>query len=109
MAGTITPPISYNKTARGVPISGNSVVFTSIGETLFIDPAGTLAALTIDLTAHKTDNKKVTVCTTQILTAITWVATGGGTTFVGAPASLAAGSGVTYLFNAAANKFVRCG
>lgn len=79
--------------ALSTPTTGQTASFatTATDQTLYITPAGTLAALTVALPANATarTGQRCRVCCTQIITALTL---SGATTFIGfAPTALTAG------------------
>lgn len=72
-----------------VPVTTNTITETNLMNQLIIDPAGTLAALTVVLPAATTlvDGQQWGMCTTQIISALTLTA-GSGTTVKNAPTAL---------------------
>ena len=79
------------------PTTGQTVVIAQTQDVAIIDPAGSLATLTVQLpTASATyDGQIVSFSSTQAVAALTVTATAG--TVVGAPTSLSAGQGVSYI------------
>lgn len=71
------------------PLNGVAISVTPQARHLIIEPAGTLAALTVFLqpATNLTDNQTFGLCTTQIVTSFTLTA-GSGTTVLGAPTAL---------------------
>jgi hypothetical protein len=71
------------------PLNGVAVSVTPQARRLILEPAGTLAALTVLLqpATALVDNQTFSLCTTQIVTAFTMTA-GVGTTLNGAPTAL---------------------
>lgn len=69
-------PYEYN-----APLTGASITVAATSRRLVLEPAGTIAALTIVLPAATAlvDNQHFGVCTTQIVTALT-ITPGAGTT-----------------------------
>lgn len=77
-------PHQYN-----APLTGATLTMTGLQRRLIIEPAGTIAALTVVLPAATTvvDNQLLGICTTQIVTSLT-VTAGTGTTVLNAPTAL---------------------
>lgn len=96
-------PSQSRGTQRSVPTSGGTVTSTSnVGHlTSVIEPAGTLATLTIVLPANPVDGQKVTYATTQTLTAVTW---SGGTLGI-SKSGFSAGERVTFTYLASQSKW----
>lgn len=76
--------LTYN-----APLTGASITLTSLTRQLILEPAGTIAALTVVLPAATTlvDSQRINICGTQIVTALT-VTAGSGTTVSGAPTAM---------------------
>ncbi len=72
-----------------VAVNGQVISQNPLSRRLIIDPAGTLAALTVllDPATMLVDNQTFGICTTQIVTSFTLTA-GSGTTVNGAPTAL---------------------
>lgn len=81
MAGLGVGPYQYN-----APASAASLTVAAGENQLIIEPAGTIAALTVTLPAATllVDNQRWGFCSTQIVTTLTLTA-GSGTTVSGAP------------------------
>ena len=77
-------PYQYN-----APLTGASLTVTAQQRRLILEPAGTIAALTVTLPASTglVDNQLFGLCTTQVVTALT-VTAGSGTTVLNAPTAL---------------------
>lgn len=82
-------PYVYN-----APLTGASITVTNLQRRLILEPAGTIAALTVVLPAANAgstnaliDNQLFGLCTTQVVTALT-VTAGTGTTVLNAPTAL---------------------
>lgn len=91
-----------------VPTTGQTV--SMVSENLVLEPADTLAALTINLpgASDRYDGMSVRIMSTAILTALTVAA--AGTTLVGAPTTLAAANGFFAMkYVASSNKWYRWG
>jgi len=82
------------------PLTGASVTVANTSRRLVIDPAGTIAALTVVFPAagaagsatQLLDNQTFGLCSTQVVTALT-VTNGAGTTVLNPPTALAVPSG----------------
>lgn len=89
-------PYQYN-----APVTTASITVLPTTRRLIIDPAGTIAALTVVFPAATllVDNQTVGLCSTQVVTALTMTA-GSGTTLLNAPTALAippaTGAGTCY-------------
>lgn len=77
-------PYQYN-----APLTGASLTLTAQQRRLIIEPAGTIAALTVvfPAAAGLVDTQLMGICTTQVVTALTTTA-GSGTTILNAPTAL---------------------
>lgn len=77
-------PYVYN-----APLTGASITLTAPTRRLIIDPAGTIAALTVVFPAATTltDGQLLNLCTTQIVSTLTLTA-GSGTTILNGPTAL---------------------
>jgi hypothetical protein len=94
--------------ARAAPTTGATVLVTAatVDIVQVIDPAGTIATLTITLPTADHDGQKVNIASTQIVTALTLNSAAG--TIVGAATSLAVGSFATYVWLSSQTKWYRC-
>jgi hypothetical protein len=91
-----------------VPTTGQTVTVAAGDSWLVLTPAGTLAALTVNLPTSRTDGQTVLVNSTQILTSLT--VSGAGTTVNGAPTTLAAVNGFFEMrYTATLNAWFRTG
>lgn len=77
-------PYIYN-----APLTGASITLTAQTRRLILEPAGTIAALTVvwPAAAGLTDNQLMGICTRQIVTALT-TTNGSGATVLDAPTAL---------------------
>jgi hypothetical protein len=77
-------PYQYN-----APLTGASITIGAKSRRLILEPAGTIAALTVVFPAATAlaDNQTFGLCTTQIVTSLT-VTNGTGTTVLNAPTAL---------------------
>lgn len=100
-------PVS--STIRNTPTTGGTVVLTNVLVdlyTLVLTPAGTIATLTVTLpTATPRDGQRITVTTTQDITAITF----NGPTLSGAPTTLLANTFVTFVYQSTTTTWYRVG
>lgn len=78
------------------PLTGATVaaLANNLDQTLYITPAGTIAALTVNMPADAVSQigQQVQVTTSQIITTLTLGQTGGGATILGNVTTLAAGA-----------------
>ena len=96
------------------PLTGASLTLTAQQRRLVLEPAGTIAALTVVFPAATTlvDNQLMGLCTTQIVTALTLTA-GSGTTILNGPTALlvpvatGAGSCVEWIYRSANTSWYR--
>lgn len=92
---------------RFVPTTGGTVTVANMDQQIIpviIDPAGTLATLTVALPANPYDGQIVIVCSSQIITALTMTGT-----IIGAITSMAVGSFAHYVYNSNQTKWYRNG
>jgi hypothetical protein len=89
------------------PLTGATIVVANTSRTLVIDPAGTLAALTVQLPAAPIDGQLVEFSTSQVLTSLTVSPNGGQTMGNGLPTSAAAGQGFGFIYRLALTKWFR--
>lgn len=76
--------LTYN-----VPVTGDTITLTNITRQLIVEPAGTIAALTVVLPAASTllNSQRLGICGTQIVTTLTMTA-GSGTTISNAATAM---------------------
>jgi len=89
------------------PLTGATIVVASTSRTLVCDPAGALAALTIQMPAAPIDGQIVEFSTTQALISLTVSPNGGQTMANGLPTSAAAGQGFGFIYRLALTKWFR--
>lgn len=87
------------------PTTGQTVTVATGDSWLILSPAGTLAALTINLPTNRTDGQTVLINTFQTLTALT--ISGAGTAVSGAPTTLAATAFLRMRYSATLNTWIR--
>lgn len=112
---TITAPAASGTLATlgveglqyAAPLTEATVVVAAGTTVLVLEPADTIAALTVTLPAGA-DGKVVTISSTEIVTALTLGATGDDT-IVNAISEFAADGFVKYIYRASSEKWYRCG
>lgn len=90
-----------------VPVTSGTVTLTASNAHQIINPAGTLAALTVAFPASPVDGQVQIISFTQIITALTL----SGGTFVGGPTAIALTNGgamFSMIFNSSDTKWYRC-
>lgn len=99
--------MSYISTSmqRVVPTTGQTITPTNaMGDIILVlEPAGTLATLTVNTPSTPVDGQRFSVMSTQIITALT-LAVG---TVIGGLASFAANGFMTLVYNASQTKWYR--
>lgn len=75
------PSIGAGLLVYNVPVTGDSITLTAATRQLIVEPAGTIAALTVVLPAATTlvNGQRIGICGTQIVTTLT-ITPGSGTT-----------------------------
>lgn len=102
--------ISASTAQYAVPTTGQTVSVTQTGAStlnLVIDPAGTLATLTIALPTGSFDGQRFSLMTSQALTGVTMTTATGS--IVGAITTAAANAFATYVWSTTATKWYRIG
>jgi len=100
--GTITGLASKSVALNyAAPLTGTTVSLTGAPFAV-IEPAGTLAALTVALPSSPTDGLAIVIGFTRAITAITW---SNGTVAAVAPATIAAGTHVQAVYRAASSRW----
>lgn len=81
--------IGAGATQYSVPTTGTTITVAAATRQVLIEPAGTLAALTLQLPPASAlqDGQRLGYCTTQVITAQT-VTAGSGTTVMNAPTAM---------------------
>ena len=103
--GAIPTGLPIGHVSVQVPTTGNTITFSSVTRTLVVKPAGTLAALTINMPASPTDEEIHEVSFTQIITALT--VSGNGNTLANAPTSAAAGNCFKWIYDTTTTTWYR--
>jgi hypothetical protein len=99
--GTLTTthggPVRYTGAVSSIPVTAGTVTFATTQRLAILVPAGTLAALTVQLPAcaAANDGDERSFLTTQTVTALT-VSAASGSVGSGAATSVAAGGGHVY-------------
>ena len=81
------------------PTTGTTVTLNSFNRRTIINPAGTLATLTVDMTGFPADGQIEGFSFTHIITSLT--VTGGGNTIIGTPTAAAVGSSFAFIYDLA--------
>lgn len=88
------------------PATAGTVTVAANGNTvLFLNPAGTIATLTVNLPSTPSDLDRVTLGTSQIVTSLTL----GNGTIIGAITTLALGAFATYIYSSDTSSWFRMG
>ncbi len=101
--------LTYN-----VPVTGDTITLTNVTKQLIVNPAGTIAALTIvtPVATGLVNGQMLGICGTQIVTTLTMTA-GSGTTLSNAPTAMlvpvatGAGSCFQFIYNQANTTWYR--
>lgn len=90
--------------AHGIsaPVTGATVAMAAGEGSRILNPAGTLATLTVNLPPNPVDSQIARISSTKALTALT-VGVTDGSTVNGAPTALAANAGFVMMYDKAAN------
>lgn len=99
-AGSILELFEYS-----APTTGATVTMAANTRRQILEPAGTLATLTVVLPPSPVDGQVVGVGTSQIITTLTVNSGTGGATVVAAPTTLALGSVFSMLYRSTGNKW----
>lgn len=95
----LIPAVQYS-----TPTTGGTVTVNANGYTkLLLNPAGTLALLTVTLPSSPSDGDMVELCSTQIVTGLTM----NGGTIIGALTTMAVATFAGYVYSADASKWFR--
>lgn len=89
------------------PLTGTTVTILNTRSVIIIDPAGTLAALTIEMPAAPKDGQIIKITITQIITSMTHNALGGKTLLAPFGASTTANESGTWYYRASDNTWYR--
>lgn len=103
-----TPPTGVITFQYAAPLTGSTIAFTNSPYTqLFINPAGTIATLTLTLPASPADGTYMAFSSVQTITTLTL--NGNGHTVVNTPTTLNGGTaGLKYMYSATAGSWLRC-
>jgi hypothetical protein len=89
-----------------VPTTGQTKTISDTTNLYIMNPAGTLATLTVVMPTNPYDKQIITIATSQIITALTLNA-GAGQTILNVPTTLAAGGFCSYVYILANTKWYR--
>lgn len=98
-------PLIYTYNA---PAAAASITIANGAQALVLDPAGTIATLTVTLAPAPKDGESVIISSSQIVTTLT-LSPNAGQTISNAATSLTAGGSCRYLYRAANTKWYRIG
>jgi hypothetical protein len=105
--GQYVPEGISGKAQVSVPLTGNTVTIDDDVENLLIDPAGTIAALTVNMPLAPYDGQEVTLGASQTVTALTM--SGNGKTLNGGLTTIGAALFGTWRYKAANTTWYRIG
>lgn len=97
-------PSSQPVTQYAAPTTGQTVTIAAGTEVLQIDPAGTIAALTVALPSAPVNGQRCIICCSQIITVLTITGT-----IVGTLTSFAVGGFAQFSYSTTAAKWMRAG
>lgn len=97
-----------NGMTYNAPLTGASITIGANVEYLVLEPAGTIATLTVTFPASPGDYQTVTISTTQTVTALT-LSGNTGKTIANAVTTLAANGFVKYIYRPTNTKWYRVG
>ena len=93
-----------------IPVTTDVISLTNHAEDVSIAPAGTIAALTINMPASPRDKQRVTLAFDQVVTALTQqIASGSGHTLRGALTAATAKGFATWMYRATGKIWYRVG
>lgn len=98
---------AINDVQYAAPTTGAEITVTAGVKNLIIEPAATIAALTVNFPASPADEDKFSMCSTEIVTTLTLA--GGGNTINGGLAAFIANGFATYIYNTAQTSWYRIG
>lgn len=90
-----------------VPTAGQTISANNATQQLLLEPAGTLATLTVNLPASPIDGQICSITSSQIITALTLGA--GANSIVAAITALVLGGTATYIYRASNTSWYKCG
>lgn len=103
----------YRAAAYGIytPLTATTITAPATSQLTYVNPAGTIAALTIITPSAPVDGQRWKVYSTKIVTALTLTAATGQTIDVStaAPTAMTAGSSFVYIYNGATAAWFREG
>ena len=89
------------------PTTGATVTATNDVLNLIVNPAGTLATLTINFPAPSADGQEFDICFSQIVTALTLTAVSPATTIIGGISAGAVGGYAGFVYDSASTTWYR--
>lgn len=95
---------SIKRVQYSAPLTGASVTIAANTDVLAVDPAGTIAALTIVLPTSPTDGQEVVIAASQIVIALTLTGT-----IIGTLTALAVAGFARFTYSSSAAKWFRSG
>jgi hypothetical protein len=96
-SATLHGAVAYTGGTYQAPLAGDTITLANATSFLQLEPAGTIATLTIKMPIAPINGQKIDFATTQTVTTLTM--DGNGKTLIGAPVSIAAGSGAGGAFS----------
>lgn len=69
--------MALKKSYRYTPLTGTTVNIPADAEVVYIEPAGTIAALTVNMLPNPYDGQELNICTTQTVTSLTQAVASG--------------------------------
>jgi hypothetical protein len=89
-----------------IPTTGQSITFSNNVKTIILNPATTLAALTIVMPAAPIDGQEVRFSCSQIVSTLT-VSPNAGQSLLNAPVAFVAGQGFSFIYNVSTTTWYR--
>ena len=103
-----TPTVTPTTTPVLVPVTeGFDMVIPDGVDVVFLDPESTICNGTVRLPPNPANKQTIEILTSQKISTITVLSTGGHTLVPNPPTLMLAGSGFSYRFNAASGKWFR--
>lgn len=99
-------PVADQSYSLQAPSTGFSITIANTSATLILNPAGTLATGTITMPPGPVDGEIIRVTSSQTVTALT-VSANAGQTINGAPTTITALAGFSYIYNASGTAWYR--
>ena len=99
--------VSIDSKQIAAPTTGATVTATNDVLNLIVNPAGTLATLTINFPAPSADGQEFDICFSQIVTALTLTAVSPATTIIGGISAGAVGGYAGFVYDSASLTWYR--